>query len=467
MKKDLDNKKDDAEAADKEKANAKSNLDQANKDLKQAQAANAQNDNAATQAILKQAILKQDEMNRVYNGGAARAAIPSNDPLHMPDLPASAVVVGVKDLVLKPKLDYENIKIDIRAIENGYQPERYPRDQNHPDYDAARVGQPIRRGAPPRDQNGNVMLDANGNPMKGAIKTDGSGRVTYTPPLSMHDPVTGQPNINPATGQPVTQAEVIKSQGVEGLKKLNEQVKTAPGKEFALSETKKLIKNDAIHQKRNALGHLTEFHFDPKPENLTAYGKTTEFAKNLVTAVAVGVAGTVLTGGMSTITHAVGAALGSAGSVTTAVGGGAVLTNVVGGTLGAAGTIIGSGGAAVVTTLATGAATAVAVNAINPVASVRYDDTQTGIRQFVKSNLKDSANMSEATAITDAVHAMDAKHPTEVAKSAVPVVSPTESMVSQPLDHLVSAAGGGGGGSSSPKPAAKAPAAGGGGHGHH
>ncbi|MEI6316673.1 MAG: hypothetical protein WCO65_03035 [bacterium] len=416
----VDENKERFEAVEKEQTAAKAVLEQANKDLRAAK-------NLLVQAQASGNLTAIAEAQTMYNTALADVGVASaparpavigqNGQIITPAQPAqratgkNLALEEAKSRLAPVKIAYEDSKAELKQLETGRAPERYSSDRNHNDYnpanpnsvpfDPAKVGKVMRRNG------------------IGKITDDGSGKVNYTAPLSTHtvitDPVTHQKtrvaNINPATGNPVTRDEVIKSQGIEGLKKLSEQTKTAQSKEYLFKRmAKRYNVDEAKDVIRNAAGDVTAVHFDPKKELRQDKTKGWQAVQN--------VASTIST---STVGLTVSAAL--------------TLIPVVGIPL------------AVAALAATGAA----------------------VGSNVKSGLKTTGTVADTQieALTGAAHNVDGGHQTHVAESTAPGKQLHENIgeaigsVPGEIGKGFGAGGGGGGGAKPAKAAASAD------HGHH
>ena len=204
-------------------------------------------------------------------------------------------LTAAQTLAAPARLAYEDAKEEIKARETGYTPER--------------------------DQNGNIVRrDPKNNNQP---TNDGTGKVSTIPPPQIDKPVmvitaTGalQAAVPPAT---YTKQDVLDGAGIEALKKLSAQAKTAPGKEYLLNKaaSKYNVPDDSHTRKRNAAGDLVGFHFTPKNEIRTTSNKMVQTFQTFATSGAVlgtvaGIASTVLTGGNAAVGFAVGTAVAGA-----------------------------------------------------------------------------------------------------------------------------------------------------------
>ena len=103
----------------------------------------------------------------------------------------------------------------------------------------------------------------------GMIERDANGLIIKYPPFKIGEP-------NPMNnGAPATRDDVVRFSGIETLKKMSVQVKTAQMKEYLLNESQSNynIPNDPRYIKRNAVGDIVSFHVDQKAELRTANNK--------------------------------------------------------------------------------------------------------------------------------------------------------------------------------------------------
>ena len=300
----IDIKKDQSEAADKEKTAAKNKKDIAEKNLKDAKTAYATNPNAATLDMLKTATLETNNKTAEYQGGQIKDALGNIVKTISKQESASGRAIP-------PKIELENMKAEARQIETGKVPERATSD----------IYDPVTRQLQAKE--GDILhYGADGNP-----KFDGSGSIRYGEPLRTHDPVTNERMVHPqrahlALTDParfVTKDEAMKAAGTKDLENMLKQNKTAQGKEFLLNKasTKYNIPDDGHHIKRNAAGDVTGFHFDPKNELRTTSNKFMQSLQTMGTAgvalgTVAGIASTVLTGGNPVIGYAVGSMVAGA-----------------------------------------------------------------------------------------------------------------------------------------------------------
>ena len=128
------------------------------------------------------------------------------------------------------EIEYQDIKARIRGLQTGYLP----------------------------------LEDASG-----AIQRDAHGVIVTVPPITI-----GMPNpFN--QGASATREDVLRFAGIDSLKKMSVQVKTAQMKEYLLNESQSNynIPNDPRYIKRNAFGDVVSFHADQKAELRTTSHK--------------------------------------------------------------------------------------------------------------------------------------------------------------------------------------------------
>ena len=298
--KELEDKKEKFEVAEKEESAAKAGVAQAEKDVKAAKALKIQADASGNPKAMKEAknILEKAETEL------------KKKKEDLSDAKLQTIPV---------KIAYENSKAEIRQLKTGDVPERYPTDKTHKDYnpdmvkknkDGKEVGEIMRRDA------------------KGAPVTDGSGKINYTKPITMYDShgevnrhptetrnatkkeiksaeEKGKPltlkdaNGNLQIGREYTRKEILSAQGVDGLKKMSEQVKTAQGKEFLMNKaaSRYNFKDDPHAIKKNAVGDIVEFHPDIKPELRTGKAQFLQALQGFSVTVPVAFAVGTLVGG--------------------------------------------------------------------------------------------------------------------------------------------------------------------------
>ena len=128
------------------------------------------------------------------------------------------------------RIDYEDTRAKIRGLETGYVPK----------------------------------IDANG-----VVERDARGNIITYPPFVIGDSNPMNNNL------PLTRDDIVQFSGIETLKKMSVQVKTAQMKEYLLNESQSNynIPNDPRYIKRNAVGDIVSFHVDQKAELRTANNK--------------------------------------------------------------------------------------------------------------------------------------------------------------------------------------------------